>query len=157
MNTYFRDPDKTTFVCVCIPEFLSLYETERLVQELTKYEMDTHNIVVNQVLFAEPDACRKLLARKRMQDKYLNQIHELYEDFNVTVMPMRDSEVRGAEALKEFGQYLLNPYKPPTVVQGTASIPAIVNFIAEKHNLNVDEVNKELEEAGLIGAENQTK
>ncbi|EDO18484.1 hypothetical protein Kpol_1032p81 [Vanderwaltozyma polyspora DSM 70294] len=111
----FTDPDLTTFVCVCISEFLSLYETERLIQELISYDMDVNSIIVNQLLFAEYDAehnCKRCQARWKMQKKYLDQIDELYEDFHVVKMPLCAGEIRGLNNLKKFSAFLNKEYDP---------------------------------------------
>lgn len=100
-------------------------------QELSKFGIDSHNIVVNQVLFPEKDAeelgewydenkdklpkeareiCSKMMARKRMQDKYIGQCFDLYgDDFHVTLMPLLDFEVRGPEKLTDFSENLVDP------------------------------------------------
>src|ERR1700730_4332649 len=110
INRQFKDPNLTTFVCVCISEFLSLYETERLVQTLSQYEIDTHNIVVNQILMtpsSEHGRCKRCTARQKMQQKYLDQIEVLYEDFHVIKMPQLNNEVRGVKSLELFADMLI--------------------------------------------------
>lgn len=112
VQAQFTDETKTAFVCVCIPEFLSVYETERLVQELMKCNISCEHVVVNQLVLKPPGEppCRMCAARQNVQGKYLQQIDELYEDFHIVKMPLLSNEVRGVVALRTFAQYLIEPY-----------------------------------------------
>lgn len=114
VNAQFKDKNLTTFVCVCIPEFLSLYETERLVQELTKNQINVHNIVVNQILMlgSKKDDCKMCTARTKIQNKYIEQIDDLYDDMHITKLPLFHNEVRGPKNVETFSNFLIEPYDP---------------------------------------------
>ncbi|KAF2726046.1 anion-transporting ATPase [Polychaeton citri CBS 116435] len=115
VNKQFKDADLTTFIPVLIPEFLSLYETERMIQELGTYQIDTHAMVVNQLLFPKKDnPCEQCNARRKMQKKYLEQIDDLYgEDFHIVKMPLLVDEVRGVDSITRFSEMLVKPYEQP--------------------------------------------
>ncbi|ORM41216.1 ATPase ASNA1 -like protein [Babesia sp. Xinjiang] len=131
-----KDPNLTTFVCVCIPEFLSVYETERLIQDLARSEIDCSYIIVNQVLKhieigsliddawnGLTDEQREIMtpffekvrehhsihnSRVGVQRKYLQDIKDLYqEDFNIVAIHQNKQEVRGKEALMAFAKSLM--------------------------------------------------
>eukprot|EP00053_Salpingoeca_punica_P010879 m.97245 g.97245 ORF g.97245 m.97245 type:complete len:324 (-) comp15520_c0_seq1:761-1732(-) len=112
LSAQFKDHTLTTFVCVAIAEFLSLYETERLIQELSILELDVCNIIVNQ-LVVQPQGshCELCASRRAIQGKYLKQIDELYNDFHITKVPLQTSEVRGPKGLSTFSELLVNPVK----------------------------------------------
>ena len=116
LKSVLTNPELTTFVCVCIPEFLSVYETERLVQELAAQEIDVFNIVTNQIVFFdENEKCSKCRARFAMQLKYIKQIQALYSDYHVVLMPMENEEVRGITKLVNYGNNLKCEKKLPVL------------------------------------------
>lgn len=88
VNNQFQDDTFTTFVAVCIPEKLSVYETSRLMEELAKQDIDLSNIVVNQVCTPSPvNPCNQCSARRKMQDKYLQQIKDIFNLHHVVHVP----------------------------------------------------------------------
>ena len=129
----FINNEHTTFVAVCIPEFLSMYETERMIQELNKDKIDCCNIVINQVIFVnkenENTGCDMCKARFNIQKKYIRQIRQLYGDeveeedddedidmnnntnnkkYYISILPLQEEEIRGIDLLKNFGKFLIS-------------------------------------------------
>ena len=46
-----------------------------------------------------------------MQNKYIDQINELYDDFNIVLSPLRHDEVRGIANLRDYAETLIKPYR----------------------------------------------
>jgi len=116
-----QDAGVTEFVPVTIPEEMAIYETERLVSVLRKHPLAVRNLVINQVVNYDAsttlrrgsgqgsgDRGRCPTCQQRGEDHAgaLAQIQEEFADLRLLTVPQLSHEVRGMEALTEFGQLL---------------------------------------------------
>jgi arsenite-transporting ATPase len=101
------NPRECTFVCVLIPEFSPLCETEGLIQFLEDQHIESHTLVVNQIM-AQPPAsrCRICLKKYQLHEKYLADIRDLYSDFRRIEIPTQPEEIKGLDSVRNFARNL---------------------------------------------------
>ena len=90
-----EDPNHTTFISVMIPEFLSVFETERMIQTLYQNNINCDIIIINQVI-ENVEESKFLEKRKKMQKKYIDMTNDLYLDeyFEIIILPLQEEEIR---------------------------------------------------------------
>jgi arsenite-transporting ATPase len=100
ITSYFRDPTKTEFVLVTIPEALGVYQARRLVGEFAQFGLEIHHLIVNSVIVQnDSDFLRR---RQAMQRPYIDLLsHEYGQRITITQLPLFADEVKGTERLKK--------------------------------------------------------
>ena len=101
------DNKQTTFIPVLIPEAMAISETERLLTSLQEYEIPVSHLVINQ-LIPEDKLCDFCSARRKMQQKHLLEIRDIYDDFILTEIPLYESEINGIPLLRDLSKILFN-------------------------------------------------
>jgi len=104
-SVQLSDPDITQFVVVMIPEAMAVFETQRLLLSLNKWNIPANKIVVNQLVPPNP-TCQFCSKRFEMQQTNLKDIGELYSDKDLIEVPLFDGEIRGIELLTRLGKIL---------------------------------------------------
>lgn len=99
------DPDRTSFKMVVIPEEMSIYESERAMEALKKYNIFSDGVIVNQILPEETD-CEFCEARRQLQQDRLKTIHKKFGNQLIAEIPLLNKEVKGFDTLKQVAEVL---------------------------------------------------
>jgi arsenite-transporting ATPase len=105
VTRFFSDPANVEFVMVTIPEALGVYQSRRVMKDLSEHGIDVHYLVINNVI--EQAECDFLEQRRAMQRPYIALLEDDYGDtMNLTRLPLLPYEVKGVERLREVERRL---------------------------------------------------
>jgi arsenite-transporting ATPase len=99
------DPEQTSFKMVVIPEEMSIYESERAMESLSKFNMNVDSIIVNQ-LMPDIDDCDFCHSRYKIQQKRLALINQKFSNQIISQIPLFKEEIKGVKKLEELSEIL---------------------------------------------------
>jgi arsenite-transporting ATPase len=118
LRTLLRDPNRTDFRVVMVPETMSVVESERLVNRLQEFDIPVGTLVVNRVMEDPADVadlgavdddwivtpsledCEFCQRRWNVQQDALGRASDLYRGRDVKRVPLLADDVRGEAALR---------------------------------------------------------
>ncbi|MFQ5883077.1 MAG: ArsA family ATPase [Candidatus Methylomirabilales bacterium] len=105
MRSLLRDPRRTEFVPVTMPEPMCIDETRRLVSTLKRDRMAVRHIVVNRV--PPPSQCPLCQSRREAAADHLQTLRETFAAHHLIEVPLLPQEVRGVGSLRSYADCLL--------------------------------------------------
>ncbi|MDS0283139.1 ArsA family ATPase [Haloarcula onubensis] len=101
-----RDPERTEFRVVTIPETMAVRESERLVAQLRAFEVPVTTLVVNKVI-DDPGDCERCRGKQAVQEESLAALQASLPELDVWTVPDEAGEVTGLAALERVGANLV--------------------------------------------------
>ena len=103
--SFIRDPEKSEFVIVTIPEALGVKQTERIVKDFDEYQLKVSHLIVNYVI-READ-CEFHKTRREMQQDYIKMLRDQYSHrIQLIEVPLSPQEIKGVERIKKISDIL---------------------------------------------------
>ena len=100
-----KDPERTRFVLVTIPEAMSVFETRRTMEQLGDNDIPVGVVIANMI---QPDSetCDHCRLRHRIHHGELQKLKELAGDVPLLRVDSKATVVRGPQALERLGREL---------------------------------------------------
>jgi arsenite-transporting ATPase len=101
------DPKASAFNLVLLPEKLPVEETARAIKDLGAFGISVPAVIVNEVIPMDALRGNTFLERRRAnQEVYLDEIGARFQGRHIREVPLLDSDVHGADRLRQIGGFL---------------------------------------------------
>jgi len=108
---FIRDPEKTEFIVVTIPEALGVKQTERILKDFDEYQLKVNHLIVNYVI-QEAD-CEFHRVRREMQQSYIEILKKQYSHRILLIeVGLSACEIKGVERIKKVANILFATNHP---------------------------------------------
>lgn len=102
---FIRDPQKTDFIIVTIPEALGVRQTERIIKDFDEYQLKVNHLIVNYVI--EEADCNFHKMRKEMQQNYIKILNDQYSHrIRLIGLPLLPHEIKGVDRINKISEIL---------------------------------------------------